>query len=143
MSVTDPERLAFLIKIEEDPGDDAPKLAYSDWLEEERGEKTRADWIRKWIRIGRGIGLSPRTKMIGLEIGAFVTVNGKTERVKSYTRKYKVKDEEPPYRTITNSHAMGIVFCMAALSHGRGLGELQSYKTRRVADGVEVELIYE
>jgi uncharacterized protein (TIGR02996 family) len=44
---------AFLQTIIECPDDDAPRLIYADWLEE-NGDPDRAEFIREQIRLARG-----------------------------------------------------------------------------------------
>ena len=51
---TDPEYLALLRRILENPADDAPRLILSDWLEE-NGQDERADFIRVQCELGRHI----------------------------------------------------------------------------------------
>lgn len=43
---------AFLEVIEANPGDDAPKLIYADWLDENGGEKL-AEFLRIWVLLYR------------------------------------------------------------------------------------------
>ena len=46
------EESAFIEAIEHSPGDDAPKLVYADWLEE-NGEEQVASFVRGWVYVYR------------------------------------------------------------------------------------------
>ena len=57
---------AFLQAILEDPADDAPRLIYADWLEE-NGDAGRADFIRIQCELARLPEGDPRRPALGYQ----------------------------------------------------------------------------
>jgi uncharacterized protein (TIGR02996 family) len=55
--VTEPREATFLAALAADPGDDATRLVYSDWLEQE-GDAERAELLRLQVRVGRPVEAS-------------------------------------------------------------------------------------
>ncbi len=47
------EYLALLRRILEDPADDAPRIVYSAWLQEEAGDELRAEFVRVQLELAR------------------------------------------------------------------------------------------
>src|SRR4051794_37619161 len=50
----DPEQLALLRGVAEEPDEDAPRLVYADWLED-RGEADAGNFIRAQVHLARAV----------------------------------------------------------------------------------------
>ena len=53
----------LLARILDNPEDDAPRLIYSDWMEE-NGQEEQAEYIRYSISSAKGIDLPPKTSRL-------------------------------------------------------------------------------
>lgn len=117
--MSDPRR-AFLDAICELPDEDAPRLAYADWLEE-TGEMERAEFIRAQIELAKPPARGTRTRRLKLE-----------RRVKALWKQHGTAWAEQPGGGSPHLHHWERGFC--AHYYTDDVGKLLTELPRRLAE---------